>query len=88
MHRDAPRLLVTVLLRLGLLTLGAAPALAQDELIAHATLEQATVNPRTGEVRLDGTVTCLEWTLVDVWGELRQNLGVGQPCGPCSTPTG
>jgi hypothetical protein len=45
MHRDAPRLLATVLLRLGLLTLGAAPALAQDELIAHATLEQATVNP-------------------------------------------
>jgi hypothetical protein len=37
MHRNAPRLLATVLLRLGLLTLGAAPALAQDELIAHAT---------------------------------------------------
>jgi hypothetical protein len=75
MHRNTLRLLATMLVMLGLLTLGVTPAVAQQELTVDVTIDQATVDPRTGEVTLSGTVTCSEPALVDIFGELRQQVG-------------
>jgi hypothetical protein len=75
MHRNVLRLLATMLVMLGLLTLGVAPAVAQEELTVEVTFDQTTVDPRTGEVTLSGTITCSEPALVDVFGELRQQVG-------------
>jgi hypothetical protein len=72
MHRNALRLLATMLVMLGLLMLGVAPAVAQEELTVEVTFDQATVDPRTGEVTLSGTITCSEPAFVDIFGELRQ----------------
>jgi hypothetical protein len=76
MHRNALRLLATMLVVLGLLTLGVAPAAAQDEpLTVELTFDQATIDPRTGEVTLSGTVTCSEPASVNVVVYLRQEAG-------------
>jgi hypothetical protein len=69
------RLLVTVLMALGLLASNAAPSVAQEGLVVDVTIDQATVDPRTGDVTLTGTVTCSEPAVVDVFGELRQSVG-------------
>jgi len=75
MHRNALRLLATMLVMLGLLTLGVAPVVAQEELTVVVTFDQATVDPQTGEVTLSGTITCSEPAQVEVFGELRQEVG-------------
>jgi hypothetical protein len=75
MHRNALRLLTTMLVMLGLLTLGVIRAVPQEELTVDVSIDQATVNPRTGEVTLTGTVTCSERALVDIFGELCQQVG-------------
>jgi hypothetical protein len=75
MHGNALRLLATMLMMLGLLTLGVTPVAAQEELTVDVTFDQATVDPRTGEVTLSGTITCSEPAVVDVFGELRQQVG-------------
>jgi hypothetical protein len=65
MHHNALRLLATVLVVLGLVTLGVAPAAAQEvDLTVEVTYDQATVDPRTGQVTLSGTITCSERAFV------------------------
>ena len=71
MHRNTVRLLVTTLVMLGLLVLSLTPAGAQDQL----TIDQATVDPRTGEVTLTGTVTCSAPVTVGINGWLDQQIG-------------
>lgn len=71
MHRHTARLLVTTLVMLGSLVLGMTPAVAQDDF----TIDQTTVNPRTGEVTLTGTVTCPWPVTVGINGWLDQQIG-------------
>jgi hypothetical protein len=59
----------------GLLTFGATPATAQGALALNVTIESATIQPKTGEVTLVGTVTCAQPSDVEIWGELSQNIG-------------
>jgi hypothetical protein len=75
MPRNVLRVLATMLVTLGLLTLGVTPAVAQQELTVEATIDQATIDPRTGEVTLTGTVTCSgveEFVFVEIRGQLVQ----------------
>jgi hypothetical protein len=75
MPRNVLRLLATVLAMLGLLTLGVTPAVAQQEPTVEATIDQATIDPRTGEVTLTGTVTCSgaeERVFAEIFGQLVQ----------------
>jgi hypothetical protein len=75
MHHNALRLFATMLVVLGLLTLGVAPAAAQEALTVQVTFDQTTVDPRTGQVTLSGTVTCSEPARVEILGDLRQEVG-------------
>ena len=78
MHRNVLRVLATMLIMLGLLTLGVTPAVAQEELTVEVTFDQATIDPRTGEVTLTGTVTCSgfeEFVFAEMWGQLVQSVG-------------
>jgi hypothetical protein len=76
MHHNALRLLATVLVVLGLVTLGVAPAAAQEvDLTVEVTYDQATVDPRTGQVTLSGTITCSERAFVTLLVVLRQEAG-------------
>jgi hypothetical protein len=76
MHRNARRLLAIVLIVLGSLALGVAPASAQEEFVTvHVTFDQGTVDPRTGLVTLSGTITCSVEAEVNLVGELRRDIG-------------
>ena len=75
MHRNALRLLATMLVMLGLLTLGVAPAAAQEEDLTVEVTFDATIDPRTGQVTLSGTISCSEPAFVDIFGELHQQVG-------------
>jgi hypothetical protein len=75
MPRNVLRVLATMLVMLGLLTLGVTPAVAQQEPTVEVTIDQATIDPRTGEVTLTLTVTCSgfeEFRFALISGELRQ----------------
>jgi hypothetical protein len=80
MPRNVLRLLATILVMLGLLTLGVTPAVAQQPTV-QATIDQATVDPRTGEVTLTGTVTCSaeEFVFVEIYGQLLQRPAFPHP---------
>jgi hypothetical protein len=85
MHRNVLRVLATMLVMLGLLTLGVTPAVAQEELTVEVTFDQATIDPRTGEVTLTGTVTCSgfeEFVFAEMWGQLVQSVGRGGVWAP------
>jgi hypothetical protein len=85
MHRNVLRVLATMLVMLGLLTLGVTPAVAQEELTVEVTFDQATIDPRTGEVTLTGTVTCSEYSefvFVRIYGQLVQSVGRGGVWAP------
>jgi hypothetical protein len=85
MPRNVLRLLATILVMLGLLTLGVAPAVAQEELTVEVTFDQATIDPRTGEVTLTGTVICSEYSefvFVEIYGQLVQGVGRGGVWAP------
>jgi hypothetical protein len=73
MHRNALRLLTTMLVMLGLLTLGVAPAAAQQQFTLDVTFDQFTIDPRTGEVTVSGTITCSEPARVFIFAEIRQH---------------
>jgi hypothetical protein len=76
MHRNIQRLLAIVLIVLGSLTVGVAPASAQEEFVTfHVTVDQATVDPRTGLVTLSGTITCSVEAEINVVGELHRDIG-------------
>jgi hypothetical protein len=75
MHRSTLRLVAITLVTLGLLTLGVASAAAQDGLTVEVTFDQTTIDPRTGEATLSGTITCSEPASVDVNGALQQVIG-------------
>jgi hypothetical protein len=75
MPRNVLRLLAAMLVMLGLLTLGVTPGVAQEEPTVELTIDQATVDPRTGEVTLTLTVTCSgfeEFRFAEIYGQLRQ----------------
>jgi hypothetical protein len=83
MPRNVLRLLATMLVMLGLLTLGVAPAIAQEEPTVEVTIDQATIDLQTGEVTLTGTMTgtatCSDSgsqypVFVEIYGQLRQPL--------------
>ena len=86
MPRNVLRLLATMLVVLGLVTLGAAPAIAQQEPTVEVTFDQATIDPRTGEVTLTGTVTCSgldsAFAFVEIHGQLVQGVGRGGVWAP------
>jgi hypothetical protein len=73
MPRNVLRLLATILAMLGFLTLGVTAAVAQEPTV-QATIDQATIDPRTGEVTLTGTVACSaeEFVFVEIHGQLLQ----------------
>jgi hypothetical protein len=75
MQRLNVRLLVIMLSMFGLVALTAAPSLAQDELVLTVSVDQATLNPRTGVVRMTGTVTCSEPAIVSISGTVTQTAG-------------
>lgn len=50
MPRNVLRVLATMLVMLGLLILGETPAVAQEEPTLEVTIDQATIDPQTGEV--------------------------------------
>ena len=97
MPRNVLRVLATMLIMLGLLTLGVTPAVAQEEPTVEVTFDQATIDPRTGEVTLTGTVICSgldsQYAFVEIFGDLRQDVGRGvwapfyvvTPCPPEGT---
>src|SRR5215216_3229510 len=75
MPRNVLRVLATMLVMLGLLTLGVTPAVAQEEPTVEVTIDQATIDPQTGEVTLTGTVTCSgfeEFVFAEIYGQLLQ----------------
>jgi hypothetical protein len=75
MPRNVLRLLATMLVVLGLLSLGVTPAVAQQEPTVEATIDQATIDPQTGEVTLTGTVTCSGAEVrvfAEIYGQLLQ----------------
>jgi hypothetical protein len=81
MHRNVLRVLATMLVMLGLLTLGVTPAVAQEEPTVEVTIDQATIDLQTGEVTLTGTMTgtatCSDSgseypVFVEIYGQLRQ----------------
>jgi hypothetical protein len=76
MPRNVLRVLATMLVVLGLLTLGVTPAVAQEEPTVEVTFDQATIDPRTGEVTLTGTVICSgldsQFAFVEIHGQLFQ----------------
>jgi hypothetical protein len=74
MHRNALRLLATMLVVLGMLTLGVTRVAAQEELTVEVTFDP-TIVPRTGQVTLSGTISCSEPAFVDIFGELHQQVG-------------
>jgi hypothetical protein len=94
MHRNVLRVLATMVIMLGLLTLGVTPTVAQEEPTVEVTIDQATIDPRTGEVTLTGTATCSglgsQFAFVEIFGDLRQDVGGGvwapfyvvTPCPP------
>ena len=73
MHRNALRLLITMLVMLGLLTLGVTPAAAQQQFTLDVTFDQTTIDPRTREVTVSGTITCSEPARVFIFAEIRQH---------------
>jgi hypothetical protein len=78
MHRNVLRLLATMLVTLGLFTVGVTPAVAQEERTVQVTIDQATVDPRTGEVTLTGTAACSgagsAFVFAEIYGQLRQDV--------------
>jgi hypothetical protein len=75
MPRNVLRQLAAILVMLGLLTVGVTPAVAQEEPTVEVTVDQATIDPRTGEVTLTLTVTCSgfeEFRFAEIYGQLRQ----------------
>jgi hypothetical protein len=74
MHRNALRLLATMLVVLGMLTLGVTRVAAQEDLTVEVTFDP-TIVPRTGQVTLSGTISCSEPAFVDIFGELHQQVG-------------
>jgi hypothetical protein len=75
MQRLNVRLLVIMLSMFGLVALTATPSLAQDELVLTVSVDQATLNPRTGVVTITGTVTCSEPAIVSISGTVTQTAG-------------
>jgi hypothetical protein len=66
---------VVLLSMLGLVALTAAPGFAQDELVLTVSVDQATLNPRTGLATVTGTVTCSEPAIIRIGGTLTQTAG-------------
>jgi hypothetical protein len=68
--------LVTALAALGLISpVGTTSALAQEPLSVDVSVQDATIDPRTGDVTISATVSCSEWSWVGAGFEVRQDLG-------------